>query len=83
MAGPGSAGTFRRNFCLRLAEALCNLEWLHDKDPHRFNPAELRMYHRFYQDLSVLPFERSWVLEEIHARIRNRFAGLLDERTTE
>jgi hypothetical protein len=47
MAGPGSAKTFRSNFCLRLAEAFYNLFWIRRSRPRQFRMQEFLLYQRF------------------------------------
>lgn len=51
LAGPGSAETFRRNFCLRLAEAFSNLKWLLENCPSQFRLEEFLIYENCYQSL--------------------------------
>ncbi len=72
MAGSGSVQTFRHNFCLRLAEAFYNIEWLYKKQRRNFRIEEFRIYEKCYLDLSDSGIEIPTILKEIYSQLKQQ-----------
>lgn len=74
MAGPDSAKTFRRNFCLRLAEAFYNIEWIHRAQRNNFKMEEFKVYEKCYLGLIEAGIEIPEILREIYNRLKQQLA---------
>jgi len=72
MAGPDSAKTFRRNFCLRLAEAFYNLEWIMKSPQHNLNMDAFRVYEKCYLGLIEAQIEIPDLLRGIYIRLKSQ-----------
>jgi len=70
MAGPGSAKTFRYNFCLRLAEAFYNLLWIRQSRPRQFRLQEFLVYERCYKGLIEQRVEIPRSLRQMYKLLR-------------
>lgn len=74
LAGSGSAQTFRYNFCLRLAEAFYNLEWIM-KSPQRDSyMAEFEVYEKCYLGLKEQKIETPEILRTVYDRLKERIS---------
>ena len=72
MAGSGSATTFRRNFCFRLAEALYNLQWLHANQRNQFKIEEFRVYEKCYLGLIETNIEIPDKLRKVYTLFKSK-----------
>lgn len=70
MAGPGSARTFRTNFCLRLAEAFYNLHWIRRSRPRQFKMREFLLYEQCYKGLMAQGSEIPRVLRRMYKLLK-------------
>ena len=77
LAGPGSAHTFLNNFCLRLAEAFYNFEWLYNNQRNNFRMEEFGIYEKCYLDLLASGTEIPSILKKIYDQLKQR---LIDEK---
>jgi len=75
LAGPGSAQTFRYNFCLRLAEAFYNLEWIMKSPQHNLSMDEFEAYERCYLGLIKAKLEIPDMLREVYTRLKSQVSG--------
>jgi hypothetical protein len=72
LAGHGSAQTFRHNFCLRLAEAFYNLEWIMKSPQHNLSMDEFRVYEKCYLGLIEAGIEIPDWLRGIYTRLKSQ-----------
>lgn len=72
LAGPGSVHTFRNNFCLRLAEAFYNIEWLYNNQRNNFRMKEFRIYEKCYWDLLDSGTEIPPILKKIYDQLKQQ-----------
>ena len=81
LAGPSSVQTFRRNFCLRLAEVFANFEWMlnwrGDRHPQLDSgeDAEFQLYNRLYEDLALQSADLPWILHDRYEAAARAYRG--------
>lgn len=75
LAGHGSAQTFRYNFCLRLAEAFYNLEWIMKSPQRNLSMDEFRVYENCYLGLIEAKVEIPDMLRKIYEQLKTQLAG--------
>lgn len=74
LAGSGSVHTFRYNFCLRLAEAFYNLEWIMNSSQLGLYMAEFEVYEKCYLGLKEQKIEIPEILRKVYDRLKEQIS---------